>query len=134
MQWKSVLLAVYFLDSNWYWINVTLVYWINAVPVYNLPVIIAQLSSNIYWYSREMSESLYVSIVVCMFDYTKSPFQEKFIQVFSQVPNIPAKTVDFSPIQKIWNPYFLNPYLLISEKFVIVTINVIIFIKVFIEH
>ena len=81
-----------------------------------------------------MSESLYVSIVVYMFDYTKSPFQEKSIQVFSQVPNIPAKTVDFSPIQKILNPYFLNPYLLISEKFVIVTINVIIFIYVFIEH
>lgn len=128
MQWKSVLLAVYFLDSNWYWINVTLVYWINAAPVYNSPIIVAQLSSNIYWYSREISESLYVSIVVCMFDYTKSPFQEKFIQVFSQVPNILAKMVDFCPIQKILNPYFLNTCLLISEKCVIITINVIIFI------
>ena len=55
--------------------DVTLVYGIDVVPVYNSPMAVAYVLSKIASYSKEMSESLYVADV---FPVHKITFSEEF--------------------------------------------------------
>ena len=54
---------VSFLESVWQWINSTLEYGIDILPLYISPMIVAYGSSKIVSYSKDMSGSLYVAEV-----------------------------------------------------------------------